>query len=225
MARRYRRSRRVSQRQYRTRLAKYEAYKSSSLEPKSFKEWNAPYRQNKFLRKEYKLYKERFEARKRSARYGFRKVEGEDVKPYETFSDFKNQYLLTRNSLKEEVEMGERERVGSVITEMINDQAYELSSRKASAVADYLIREEMPILIKKNLATPFINEKGEEDYIIKRRNLNLLIRQGQFVEEEVGLWDEIKDYYKILIDEGYTARSAKNEIGKSYFHSDPTKQK
>lgn len=221
MARRYRRSRRVSQRQYRTRLAKYEAYKSSTLEPKSFKEWNAPYRQNKFLRKEYKLYKERFEARKRSARYGFRKVEGEDVKPYETFSDFKNQYLLTRNSLKEEVEMGEREKVGSVITEMINDQAYELSSRKASAVADYLIREEMPILIKKKLATPFINEKGEEDYIIKRRNLNLLIRQGQFVDEEVGLWDEIKDYYKYLVNqEGLKANEAKKQIGKTYFKSE-----
>ena len=225
MARRYRKSRTVSQRQYRARLSKYEKYRAETLDPKSFKEWNAPYRQNKFLRREFKLYKDRFATRKKSARYGFRKVDGEDVQPYETFSDFKNQYLLTRNSLKEEVEMGEREKIGSVITEMINDQAYELSSKKASAVADYLIREEMPILIKKKLATPFINEKGEEEYIIKRRNLNLLIRQGQFVEEEVGLWEEIKDYYKILIDEGYTARGARNEIGKSYFHSDPSKQK
>ena len=221
MARRYRRSRRVSQRQYRTRLAKYEAYRSSTLEPKSFKEWNAPYRQNKFLRKEYKLYKDRFESRKRSARYGFRKVEGEDVKPYETFNEFKNQYLLTRNSLKEEVEMGERERVGSVITEMINDQAYELSSRKASAVADYLIREEKQLLLQKGLAKTFVNEEGEEELIVKRRNLNLLIRQGQFIDEEVGLWDEIKDYYKYLVNqEGLKANEAKAQIGKTYFKSE-----
>ena len=54
MARRYKKSRRVSQRQYRARLAKYERYKANSLDPVSFKEWNAPYRQNKFLRKEFK---------------------------------------------------------------------------------------------------------------------------------------------------------------------------
>ena len=226
MARRYKRKTRAeSQRDYRARRVLYEKYKESTLSTKTFKEWNEPYRKQQFLKKEFKLYQKKFKTRKKSARYGFRKVDGEDIQPYETFSDFKNQYLLTRNSLKEEVEMGERERIGSVITEMINDQAYELSSKKASAVADYLIREEMPILIKKKLATPFINEKGEEEYIIKRRNLNLLIRQGQFVEEEVGLWEEIKDYYKILIDEGYTARGARNEIGKSYFHSDPSKQK
>ena len=143
-----------------------------------------------------------------------------------SYRDFKDQYLLTRNSLAEEVEMGERERVGSVITEMINDQAYELSSRKASAVADYLIREERELLIQKNLARVSIDEAGNEDLIVKRRNLNLLIRQGKFVDEEVGLWDEIKDYYKYLVNqEGKTAKKAREEIGMQYFHSDPTKNK
>ena len=117
--------------------------------------------------------------------------------------------------------MGERERVGSVITEMINDQAYELSSRKASAVADYLIREEKQLLLKKGLAKTLINEEGKEELIVKRRNLNLLIRQGQFVDEEVGLWDEIKDYYKFLVNqEGLNAKDAKKQIGKTYFKSE-----
>ena len=205
MARRYRKSRRVSQRQYRARKAKYEQYKARSLDPVSFREWNAPYRQTQFLKKEYKIYLERFNKRKASARYGFRLTEeGEETQAY-SYRDFKEQYLLTRNTLKEEVEMGEREKVGSVVNEMINDQAYELSSAKARAVANYLLREERPMLIEKGYLRVETNEAGEQIDVIKKRNLALLIRQGQFVEEEVGLWDEIKDYYKVLTNQGFTA--------------------
>ena len=219
MARRYKKSRRVSQRQYRARLAKYERYKANSLDPVSFKEWNAPYRLSQFLKKEYKIYLEKFTKRKSSARYGFRLTEeGEETQAY-SYRDFKEQYLLTRNTLKEEVEMGERERVGSVVTEMINDQAYELSSAKARAVANYLLREERPMLIEKGYLRVETNEAGEQIDVIKKRNLALLIRQGQFVEEEVGLWDEIKDYYKVLTNQGFTAKEAKKQIGQTYFDS------
>ena len=219
MARRYRKSRRVSQRQYRARKAKYEQYKARSLDPVSFREWNAPYRQNQFLKKEYKIYLERFNKRKASAKYGFRLTEeGEETQAY-SYRDFKEQYLLTRNTLKEEVEMGERERVGSVVTEMINDQAYELSSAKARAVANYLLREERPMLIEKGYLRVEANEVGEQIDVIKKRNLALLIRQGQFVEEEVGLWDKIKDYYKVLTNQGFTAQEAKEQIGQQYFDS------
>ena len=219
MARRYRKSRRVSQRQYRARKAKYEQYKAKSLDPVSFREWNEPYRQAQFLKKEYKIYIDKFTKRKASARYGFRlTAEGEETQAY-SYRDFKEQYLLTRNTLKEEVEMGERERVGSVVTEMINDQAYELSSAKARAVANYLLREERPMLIEKGYLRVETNEAGEEVDVIKKRNLALLIRQGQFVEEEVGLWDEIKDYYKVLTNQGFTAKEAKEQIGQTYFNS------
>ena len=219
MARRYRKSRRISQRQYRARKAKYEQYKARSLDPVSFREWNAPYRQTQFLKKEYKIYLERFNKRKASAKYGFRLTEeGEETQAY-SYRDFKEQYLLTRNTLKEEVEMGERERVGSVVTEMINDQAYELSSAKARAVANYLLREERPMLIEKGYLRVETNEAGEQIDVIKKRNLALLIRQGQFVEEEVGLWDEIKDYYKVLTNQGFTAKEAKKQIGQTYFDS------
>ena len=224
MARRYRKSRKVSARQYRARKAKYEQYKARSLDPVSFREWNAPYRQTKFLKKEYKIYLERFNKRKSSARYGFRvNEEGEETEAY-SYRDFKEQYLLTRNTLKEEVEMGERSYVGSVVTEMINDQAYELSRAKASAVADYLLREERQMLIDKGLLKVEVNEEGKEIDVIKKRNLALLIRQGQFVEEEVGLWDEIKDYYKVLIDQGFKAQEAKDQIGITYFNSSPKKK-
>ena len=219
MARRYRKSRKISQRQYRARLAKYEQYKAKSLDPVSFKEWNAPYRQTQFLKKEYKVYVAQFNKRKASARYGFRLTdEGEDVTKYD-FRDFKEVYLLTRNTLKEEVQMGERERVGSVITEMINDQAYELSSAKARGVANYLIKNEHEMLLQKGLIKITYDEEGKESEYIKRRNLELLVRQGQFVREEVGLWDEIKDYYKTLTAQGLSAQEAKETIGQQYFDS------
>ena len=123
--------------------------------------------------------------------------------------------------------MGERERIGSVITEMINDQAYELSSRKAKAVADYLIREERQMLIDKKLLIPdgAVNEEGEPIDFVKKKNLELLIRQGQFIKEEVGLWDEIKDYYRILTGQGFSAEEARDEIGLTYFDSEKKSKK
>ena len=220
MARRYKRKTRAeSQREYRARRALYEKYKESTLSTKTFKEWNEPYRKQQFLKKEFKLYQKKFKTRKKSARFGFRLTEeGGEVEAY-NFRDFKNQYELTRNTLEKEVEMGERERIGSVITEMINDQAYELSSAKARAVANYLLREERPMLIEKGFLRVETNEADEQIDIVKKRNLALLIRQGQFVEEEVGLWDEIKDYYKVLTGQGFTAQEAKEQIGQTYFDS------
>ena len=220
MARRYKRKTRAeSQRDYRARRVLYEKYKESTLSTKTFKEWNEPYRKQQFLKKEFKLYQKKFKTRKKSARFGFRLTEeGGEVEAY-NFRDFKNQYELTRNTLEKEVEMAERKRIGSVITEMIYDQAYELSSAKARAVANYLLREERPMLIEKGYLRVETNEAGEQIDIVKKRNLALLIRQGQFVEEEVGLWDEIKDYYKVLTNQGFTAQEAKEQIGQTYFDS------
>ena len=115
--------------------------------------------------------------------------------------------------------MGERTRVGSVITEMINDQAYELSRAKARAVADYLIREERQTLVNKKLIGLKTLDTGETIEVVKRRRLELLIRQGEFVQNEVGLWDEIKQYYQTLIDGGASSSDAKKQIGMTYFKS------
>ena len=225
MARRYKRSRKVLQREYRARLAQYEKYKAKTLDTKTFKEWNAEYREKRFYKREYKLYEKLFDKRKGSAKYGFRLTkEGKETVKY-NFEQFVQRYPVTRETLELEVKMGERERIGSVITEMVNDQAYELSRVKANAVAKYLLREERPLLIKRGLLSVEENEEGKPIDIIKKRNLTLLIRQGQFVKEEVGLWDEIKEVYRWMVDEqGMTAREARDEIGISYFESDPSKK-
>ena len=219
MARRYRKSRAVSQRQYRARLAKYERYKETTLDPKSFKEWNAPYRQSQFMRKEYKIYLRQFKKRKESSTFGFRLTdEGNEVQAYD-YRDFREQYLLYRNTLQEEVKMGERARIGSIISEMINDQAYELSRKKAQVLADYLIREERQILIDKKLISLKTLKTGETVEVIKRKRLELLVRQGEFVRSELGFWNDIKEYYQTLVEGGASSAEAKKQIGMTYFKS------
>ena len=224
MAKRYRRKpipRTLRQKQYRERLRKYEEYKARTLEPDSFKEWNAPYREKRFLRREYKHYSDLYDARAKSARYGLRDDRGGNPSKKYTYDDFKQYYLKTRNSLKQEVEMGERERVGSVITEMVNDQVYELSAKKAKVLADYLLENEREALIEKGIIIPnaIEGENGELVDLVKSRNLRLLIRQGSFIREDIGLWDDIKAYYKQLIANGKTTEEAKAQIGITYFKS------
>lgn len=217
MARRYRRSAKVIQRQYRARRAKYEQYLTRTRDetPDTFKEWNKTYRENKFLRKEFKIYRDRFAKRIESSRVGFY-----DPNEITSFKVFKDQYLMKRNDLKMDVEEGKRERIGSVVNEIINDQAYELSAPKARAVADYLMREEVGILVQKGIAEQYIDDEGKVQYaLLKPKKLELMIREGSFVREEVGLWDEIRDYYNILRSKGYTAKKAKEEISITYFRS------
>ena len=211
----------LRQKQYRERLSKYERYKSRTLEPVSFKEWNAPYRETRFLRREYKHYTKLYEARAKSSKYGFRDDNGGNTSKMYTYKEFKQYYFKTRNSLMEEVEMGERERIGSTITEMVNDQAYELSAKKAKVLADYLLENEREALIEKGIIIPnaIEGENGELVDLVKSRNLRLLIRQGSFIREDIGLWDDIKSYYKQLIANGKTTEEAKAQIGITYFNS------
>ena len=133
MARRYKKSRKVSQRQYRARRKAYSAYvaryEGSDVDIKSFSEWNAKYREKKFLQKEFKIYKERFQKRLESSRVPFY-----DEEEIQSFQVFKDVYIRKRNDLILDVAEGDRERVGSVVNEIIDDQVYELSSPKARAI-------------------------------------------------------------------------------------------
>lgn len=220
-----RKTRRVIQRQSRQRATQYRKYVERTErignEPLSYREWKEEHYKSIF-RKRYEEYKDEFLRRKAAAESGrgIAGTRGFHIETMYDFRDFKDQYLLTRNTLEEEVVAGEREKVGSVITEMINDQAYELSYAKARGVASYLIENELDLLVEKNIAIPTgVDEKGQPTYKIKNRTLNLLIRQGDFVNEEVGLWDTIKDHYKKLKDAGLDSYEAKKEIGRSYFKS------
>ena len=218
MARRYKKSRKVSQRQYRARRKAYSAYvaryEGSDVDIKSFSEWNAKYREKKFLQKEFKIYKERLQKRLESSRVPFY-----DEEEIQSFQVFKDVYLRKRNDLILDVAEGDRERVGSVVNEIIDDQVYELSSPKARAVSDYLLREERDILAEKGILRVETDEEGRIQDVVKRRKLLQLVRQGDFVKEEIGLWDEISNYYQSLLANGYKSTEAKKVIGQTYFRS------
>lgn len=218
MARRYKKSRKVSQRQYRARRKAYSAYvaryEGSDVDIKSFSEWNAKYREKKFLQKEFKIYKERFQKRLESSRVPFY-----DEEEIQSFQVFKDVYIRKRNDLILDVAEGDRERVGSVVNEIIDDQVYELSSPKARAISDYLLREERDILAEKGILRTETDEEGKIQDIVKRRKLLQLVRQGDFVKEEIGLWDEISNYYQSLLANGYKSTEAKKVIGQTYFRS------
>ena len=218
MARRYKKSRKVSQRQYRARRKAYSAYvaryEGSDTDIKSFSEWNAKYREKKFLQKEFKIYKERFQKRLESSRVPFY-----DENEIQSFQVFKDVYIRKRNDLILDVAEGDRERVGSVVNEIIDDQVYELSSPKARAVSDYLLREERDILAEKGILRVETDEEGKIQDVVKRRKLLQLVRQGDFVKEEIGLWDEISNYYQSLLANGYKSTEAKKVIGQTYFRS------
>ena len=218
MARRYKKSRKVSQRQYRARRKAYSAYvaryEGSDVDIKSFSEWNAKYREKKFLQKEFKIYKERLQKRLESSRVPFY-----DEEEIQSFQVFKDVYLRKRNDLILDVAEGDRERVGSVVNEIIDDQVYELSSPKARAVSDYLLREERDILAEKGILRVEADEEGRIQDVVKRRKLLQLVRQGDFVKEEIGLWDEISNYYQSLLANGYKSTEAKKVIGQTYFRS------
>ena len=118
-----------------------------------------------------------------------------------------------------DVAEGDRERVGSVVNEIIDDQVYELSSPKARAISDYLLREERDILAEKGILRVETDEEGKIQDVVKRRKLLQLVRQGDFVKEEIGLWDEISNYYQSLLANGYKSTEAKKVIGQTYFRS------
>lgn len=217
MARRYKRSRRTIQKIYRARRSRYEQYLATSedINKKTYKQWSKDIVEAALIRREYKIYKERFAKRLKSSTMGFY-----DENPLPTYKLFKEHYIQKRNDLRIDVEQGLRKTVGSVVNELINDQAYELSSSKAAAIKEYLMTEETALLVERGLAEQYFDEEGRVQYrILKPKKLDLLVRQGDFVREEIGLWDKITNVYRRLRDKGYSAEDAKREIGLTYFNS------
>lgn len=100
-----------------------------------------------------------------------------------TFTQYKENVLEMRNTLKERVKRGRIKRIGSVNNALVNDQAYKLSEEQAYAIFDF---------IKQN------KDKYDIDVsFIKNINTALMkIRQGEWLNADVGLWDMIRDYRK-----------------------------
>ena len=79
--------------------------------------------------------------------------------------------------------------------------------------------------LSRGAAFCFFNDLGKIQYkIIKPKNLELLVREGSFLREEIGFWDMTSDLYHKLRDQGYTPQKAREEVGKTYFNSGPKRK-
>lgn len=156
----------------------------------------------------YKIYSEKYDKRAEVlAKHGFAMHSNKlDLKGYKT--------MIARryNTLKEDVKQGRRKRLGNVMDSLISKQAYEMSEQQGYAIFDFL-------------------KKHAEDYDIDLsfiKNINkalMLIRSGQWLEEEVGLWQMIRDYREELKEKlGDTKESAfkiAQSVAVTFYGSDP----
>lgn len=104
-----------------------------------------------------------------------------DSKGAYTYTQYKTAVIKMRNTLKGRRDEGKIKRIPDVLKALVNDQAYKLSEEQAYAIFDF---------IKEN------REKYDIDVsFIKNINSAIMkIRQGEWLEEDVGLYTMIKDY-------------------------------
>lgn len=168
-------------------------------------------------RKQYENYLEQFEARK--ANFEARGLDFYDPNAL-TYRDWKTVHAEKINDLKLDIKEGKRKTVGNVNREIVSDQAYELSSRQADVLGEYLLENEADLLEEMGLVYKYADEEGIERLNLKKRiDLFMKIRQGEFLREDVGLWDMISDFRLSMFKKGMTKEEVRRAVGQTFFNS------
>ena len=168
-------------------------------------------------RSQYRDYLEQFEARREN--FESRGLEFYDPVPL-TYRDFKTVRAEKINDLKLDIKEGKRKSVGNVNREIVSDQAYELSSRQADVLGEYLLENEEDLLEEMDLVYKYTDEQGIERVNLKKRiDLMMRIRQGEFLREDVGLWDMISDFRVSMFKKGMTKEEVRKAVGQTFFNS------
>ena len=198
---------------------------------KTSREKRIAQRRYRRLRSQYEDYRKQFKARKLL-------FEERDLTFFDkdelTFRDYKSVRADKINDLKIDIKKGKRKTVGNINREIVSDQAYELSSRQADVLSEYLLKNEFKTLEKEGLVFKYIDESGKERINLKKKiDLMMKIRQGEFIKEDIGLWDMINDfraqYFALSKDEQNKlkrkwnaqtfAEAVKKEVGQTFFNS------
>ena len=168
-------------------------------------------------RRQYEDYLEQFEARKEN--FESRGLDFFDPVPL-TYRDYKTVHAEKVNDLKLDIKEGKRKTVGNVNREIVSDQAYELSSRQADVLGEYLLENEPDLLEELDLVYKYTDEKGVERLNLKKRiDLFMKIRQGEFLREDVGLWDMISDFRVSMFKKGMNKEEVRRAVGQTFFNS------
>lgn len=168
-------------------------------------------------RRQYRDYLEKFKARREN--FESRGLEFYDPIPL-TYRDFKTVRAEKINDLKLDIKEGKRKAVGDVNREIVSDQAYELSSRQADVLGEYLLENEEDLLEEMDLVYKYTDEEGIERTNLKKRiDLMMRIRQGEFLREDVGLWELISDFRASMFKKGMTKEDVRRAVGQTFFNS------
>ena len=168
-------------------------------------------------RSQYRDYLQQFEARREN--FESRGLEFYDPVPL-TYRDFKTVRAEKINDLKLDIKEVKRKSVGNVNREIVSDQAYELSSRQADVLGEYLLENEEDLLEEMDLVYKYTDEQGIERVNLKKRiDLMMRIRQGEFLREDVGLWDMISDFRVSMFKKGMTKDEVRRAVGQTFFNS------
>ena len=160
--------------------------------------------------KRYNAYKRAFNSR-------VDRMLEQGLTPYDaiplTYREYKELYTEEFNDRVKEVEKGERASIGNINNKLISDQVYELSEEQAYAIFDYM---------------KTLSKEEREALNFSYRNINAAIakiRQGDFVKEELGLWDIIAAERDKLFEAGMSKKEVRAQIAITFFNSDPEKYK
>ena len=168
-------------------------------------------------RRQYNDYLEQFEARK--ANFESRGLDFYDPTPL-TFRDYRSVHADKVNDLKQDIKEGKRKTVGNVNREIVSDQAYELSSRQADVLGEYLLENEPELLEEMDLVYKYTDEEGIERVNLKKKiDLFMRIRQGEFLREDVGIWDMISDFRLQMFKNGMSKEEVRKAVGQTFFNS------
>lgn len=168
-------------------------------------------------RRQYQDYLDKFKARREN--FESRGLEFYDPIPL-TYRDFKTVRAEKINDLKLDIKEDKRKTVGDVNREIVSDQAYELSSRQADVLGEYLLENEEDLLEEMDLVYRYTDEEGVERTNLKKRiDLMMRIRQGEFLREDVGLWELISDFRASMFKKGMTKEDVRKAVGQTFFNS------
>ena len=187
-------------------------------------------------RQQYNDYLSKLKARKEI--FAEKGLEFYDPNPL-PYRDWKDMRIEKINDLKMDIAEGKRKSIGDVNRELVSDQAYELSSRQAVVLGEYLLENQIDKLQELDLVYKYKDESGVERVNLKKRiDLFMKIRQGEFLEKDIGLWDIINDFrsqhfnmdkaeQQRLIEKWSKAKkkpltlgmAVKYEVGQTFFNS------
>lgn len=182
------------------------------------KERRASQKRYRRSRKQYQDYLDQFESRKEN--FESRGLDFYDPVPL-TYRDWKTVHAEKINDLREDIKEGKRKTVGNVNREIVSDQAYELSSKQADVLGEYLLENEPELLEEMGLVYRYVDENGVERVNLKKKiDLFMKIRQGEFLREDVGLWDMISDFRMQMFKKGMTKEEVRRAVGQTFFKSE-----